>query len=442
MISSLLAVLCSLYYLLRIDIIQGYNILKPFNFNSIGHLEKNSLLLSFQSIQPNDYQSVSSGLSIMSLIWYNAVQYELNPDEGLLFRKVVNPYLTPQILCDYLCLCQKSGALHKSIISFDNEYLSIKTPPIKINKKETGHNFGFEAHQILSDTKSFVKAMISDFFICPFTNGAEKAGVPRGNIRYAISKATTINEAYYDYWNEVEILLSANVKDISTVLLVYPYLFTDFSRYSEFTDSLDTALSDETSSGKDFQFSTCINNVYFHPDFKFYDKEAQVVVVFDENGDVIGTSDEIVSPISYARRSPYPIVNILRSGMVKASQKNIPEGKIFNANKIRLESVGSDVLQDMLNRRDWSQLPVVSPAAAIGVISKVKYDELQALSNNEETSDNNNNNNNKQKITNHIIVEEDVTLLCDNNNTNNNDDDDLDYLLTIADNWLSTDPSE
>jgi hypothetical protein len=36
----------------------------------------------------------------------------------------------------------------------------------------------------LRETKAFVQAMVADFSICPFTNSADRAGVPRGDIRW------------------------------------------------------------------------------------------------------------------------------------------------------------------------------------------------------------------------------------------------------------------
>ena len=82
---------------------------------------------------------------------------------------------------------------------------------------------------ILNDTKKFVQAMIADFGACPFTIDANRAGPQKGNIRYHISHARTIEEAMYDYWKEVQYLENVDEKDISTTLLVFsnPQLFTD-----------------------------------------------------------------------------------------------------------------------------------------------------------------------------------------------------------------------
>ena len=45
-------------------------------------------------------------------------------------------------------------------------------------------------------------------------------------------------------------------------------------------------------------------------------------------------------PTQIPSRSPWPIINILRTPMVKAAQKGIPEGRVFSTNEERLNAVG------------------------------------------------------------------------------------------------------
>jgi len=90
-----------------------------------------------------------------------------------------------------------------------------------------------------------------------------------------------------------------------------------------------------------------------------------VYVVFDSEGNPAGLSSDMDEPINYSRRSPWPIINILRAAQVSALQKNVPEGKIYKQNVERLEAVGLEKLQDMLDRRDWTQLPVHSAHAKL-----------------------------------------------------------------------------
>jgi hypothetical protein len=107
-------------------------------------------------------------------------------------------------------------------------------------------------------------------------------------------------------------------------------------------------------------FGDQIQLVYFHPEFKFKDKNDQVIVIFDDDGNPVGLSNELVKPIDFSRRSPWPIINILRSPQVNALQKHVPEGKIARDNKARLDAVGTEELQDMLDKRNWQNLPIYS----------------------------------------------------------------------------------
>ena len=71
----------------------------------------------------------------------------------------------------------------------------------------------------------------------------------------------------------------------------------------------------------------------------------------------------MVKPIDFSRRSPWPIINILRTPQVTAVQSNVPEGKIYETNIERLEEVGTNILQEMLDNQDWRDLPVHSTHA-------------------------------------------------------------------------------
>ena len=143
-----------------------------------------------------------------------------------------------------------------------------------------------------------------------------------GGVRYSISQANSPEEAFRDFWTEVHTMMITEQTDISTVLLVYPTrLFNDERYFQIFTQCLDHALTKESAN-----FSDEIQLVFFHPAFKFTDKDGQVVMVFDDQGEPIGLSSEISKPIDYSRRSPHPIINIVRTPQVSAVQQNVPEG--------------------------------------------------------------------------------------------------------------------
>lgn len=203
-------------------------------------------------------------------------------------------------------------------------------------------------------TKKWMDAMISGLSICPYTTNANTAGIPPANIRYYVSDAKSSQEALIDYWNEVDIIISTNERTISTTLLIYPFLshFQAFADFEEFSKDLDIEME---AHHKDIL--TSIDNVYFHPQYRFVDRNEQVFILFNENYEPIGQSDDVISAVSYARRSPYPMINILRAPMVKQAQKSMPEGKVFLHNVETLASLGAESLESMLQNRDWRDIP-------------------------------------------------------------------------------------
>ena len=59
---------------------------------------------------------------------------------------------------------------------------------------------------------------------------------------------------------------------------------------------------------------------------------------------------------NYARRSPWPMINILRTPQVRKAQKAIPTGLVYRQNEVTLDKIGSWRLQRWLVSRDWSEV--------------------------------------------------------------------------------------
>ena len=84
-----------------------------------------------------------------------------------------------------------------------------------------------------------------------------------------------------------------------------------------------------------------IQLVFFHPMWVFRDGADRM----DEKG-----------AANFARRSNFPMINILRTNQVRLAQKSIPTGLVYTQNEETLMEIGSDALYDMLVKRDWSSL--------------------------------------------------------------------------------------
>ena len=198
---------------------------------------------------------------------------------------------------------------------------------------------------ILADSKRWVNAVIGDFGVCPFTMNSERAGVPMGGVRYAISRTTNIDEAFFRYWQEILTLLSSNEREIATTLLIFPEidLFGDFELFEAYCECLSDSLCSSA-----MGFEEEIQLVFFHPKYQFRDGQAR--------------SGEDQGAANFARRAPWPMINLLRTKQVRNAQKGVPTGIVYKQNEERLNAVGAAELGRMLYQRNWEGLPVHSSA--------------------------------------------------------------------------------
>jgi hypothetical protein len=187
--------------------------------------------------------------------------------------------------------------------------------------------------EIIETTKQWVDAMMSECGICPFTQGAEKAGLPVGNVFYCVDRATGFEDMYVRYWKEVSRLEQNDEKEISTTLLICPnFCIDNLELFESFTNTLTQPLTA-------LEIENLIQLVFFHPVWSFRDGGAR--------------SSTTGSAANYARRSPWPMINILRTSQVRAAQKGIPTGLVYKQNEKTLSKIGVDKLETMLRLRDW-----------------------------------------------------------------------------------------
>jgi len=90
------------------------------------------------------------------------------------------------------------------------------------------------------------------------------------------------------------------------------------------------------------QLEETLQLVFFHEGFAFRDGKQR-----------LGDEGEAAN---YARRSPYPMINLLRTPQVRAAQKGIPTGSVYEVNERNLASVGASELRTMLETRNWKGL--------------------------------------------------------------------------------------
>lgn len=254
---------------------------------------------------------------------------------------------------------------------------------------------------VLRDTKEWVNKVMADFGVCPFTTSASKAGIPSGGVRYTVSRAHTTEEAFLAFWEDTLAMLEAPEKEISTVLLIFPELelFCDTEHFDSYCECLGDALS-----ASSMNMEKELQLVFFHPKFEFRDGQARTGA---EQG-----------AANFARRGPWPMVNILRTPQVRAAQKGIPTGQVYIQNEERLNEIGAVTLEKMLYERDWAGLPLHSHKAkktrerAERIMRKIRSGEM-SLDDVEENSfneidENNNDHHDDDKVSTRGMSDEDT----------------------------------
>lgn len=188
---------------------------------------------------------------------------------------------------------------------------------------------------IVDVSKKWVNKIMSDMGICPFTKGADMAGLPMGKVFYTVERTMSVEEMYARYWEEVVRVEETPEKELSTTLLIAPeFLIDNVEMFENFSNTLTQPM-------ESLQVENLIQLVFFHPEWTFRDG---------------GERSGMGSAANYARRSPWPMINILRTKQVRAAQKGIPTGLVYQQNEKTLSRVGAKSLEKMLRLRDWSDI--------------------------------------------------------------------------------------
>jgi hypothetical protein len=225
--------------------------------------------------------------------------------------------------------------------------LEVEAPAVK-KYPEIANKIPDTDEEIEQLSRDWVAKICSDMGVCPFTSGANMAGLPMGPVYYTTDRSSSFEDMYARYWEEVVRVENQSEKDLSTTLLIAPEFCMDnieiFEVWSNTLTQPLTALSIEDT----------IQLVFFHPHWSFRD-----------GGERGGEG----AAANYARRSPWPMINILRTNQVRAAQKGIPTGLVYKQNEKTLSGIGVDKLETMLRLRDWGEIADV----------KVDRREIEAL---------------------------------------------------------------
>jgi len=280
--------------------------------------------------------------------------------DARLFQKVLQHINDCSEVCEYLGESMLVAGRHPSTKPHEDEPVAVPCPMILLKsfqarelteyEKEYGEPDPFAAlpseamdgiaamtasdDDIMTQTRSGVEAIICKMKVCPFSSTADIAGIPAGGVSYPLTHASTGEEVYEQFWRQVLELQATDERTLSTVLLITPR-FAMFSAggFDQFADSLNEALTS-------LRLEDQVQLVFFHPGYTFRDGK-----------DRLGVDD---GAANFARRSPYPMINLLRTPQVRKAQKGVPTGSVYTTNERNLEVVGSVELQQMLEAKDWA----------------------------------------------------------------------------------------
>ncbi|KAJ1620125.1 hypothetical protein T492DRAFT_1080108 [Pavlovales sp. CCMP2436] len=94
--------------------------------------------------------------------------------------------------------------------------------------------------QVLLETRSWVEAVICHMGVCPFSNSADRAGLPQGGVSYPITKTRVADEIYLEFWHQVQLLDQTDERLLSTTLLITPdFMAQSPGGFDQFADTLN-----------------------------------------------------------------------------------------------------------------------------------------------------------------------------------------------------------
>lgn len=179
-----------------------------------------------------------------------------------------------------------------------------------------------ESHDdILAATRHWLARAVIGLNLCPFA----KSVYVKEQVRYAISEATTLEDALAELETELRALDAADPQQVDTTLLIFPHAFADFVDYNDalfFADRLVRQL----------RLDGVLQIASFHPQYRFEGSEP----------------DDIEN---YTNRAPYPILHLLREDSIARAVDAFPDASaIYERNQETLRRLGHDGWREWMRR--------------------------------------------------------------------------------------------
>lgn len=201
--------------------------------------------------------------------------------------------------------------------------------------------------QVVAESRSWVDGIIVNLHACPYASSADTAG--GGGVAYPVSHATNAEGVLESYWREFLRLYVSSEKDVATTLLLTPYFAVDaVDIFSKLCLGIKQTLNE-------FGMTPFTHIASFHPSFEYTST--------DLPADLLFAMEDMPAPddvMHYSRRSPYPIINLLRTEQLARKTSKLDYRKfaslVYVTNNENCDTVGKHALQQMLTSRDWRGL--------------------------------------------------------------------------------------
>jgi hypothetical protein len=204
-------------------------------------------------------------------------------------------------------------------------------------------------------TQSWVKRILVDMGICPFTKAVTKSGqglgdlgVPVGSIAYHTSNALSnqIYELMADTWEAIQDMLAAGPsgkKGVSSILLAAPAFDDDFDLWAGPVFAMLEA--GVVAAGAEREVGVvCFHPHYATPDGKSWPgfghmhsvpRLQQWLSEYDSSSQE-WSADEVAAGGAWQRRTPHATINVLRADQLEIAEKRRTTGNLYTDNICKL----------------------------------------------------------------------------------------------------------
>lgn len=230
----------------------------------------------------------------------------------------------------------------------------------------------YDADVIERRTKAWVKRLLVDLGICPFTKSITKSGhglsdlgVPVATISYHTSQSKDIYTLMADTWTAISDMIEAGPsgKDgISSILLAAPEFDESFDIWS---GPIFCLLESGVVAA---QAEAQVGVVCFHPEYKTPDGSTfpgfghmhsvpRLERWFKEvnEGECPFTESDLAAGGAWQRRTPHATINVLRADQLEAAETRRNTPQLYTTNIEALLAIGSKQLGEDLRREKQIQ---------------------------------------------------------------------------------------